>query len=208
MIYREEMAFQFDLEKFCEKMKIGGMSDADQNVRKQIPELAEQLREKMNLQTIVQTGHFQTGILEVDQCRLQIICLCYIGGESNQWIEELFRQEKYTEGYLVNAMEDEILFLAADQMNKKLQDHLEEKGEPLTKLYCPGEGEVEIEIQHTLLSCLEQETEFEVSINESGMLIPEKAMLWCFGADEKNQPGQGCHSCKMCQKLECPFRKM
>lgn len=207
MIYQNEVPIQLDMEAFCKKMKIDGTSVADQNVRKSIPELIRKLGDKTKIHTVIQLGHFQTGILEVDQCRLQIACLCYISGDVGHWIEELFRQEKYLEGYLVDEIENEVLFQTADQINRQIQKKMEKEESPLTSLYCPGDGSVGMEIQKHLLSCMKQETVLEVKMNESGMLFPEKAMLWCFGADEKNLPGQMQHSCKRCKKKDCPFRK-
>jgi len=56
----------------------------------------------------------------------------------------------------------------------------------LTKRYAPGDGYFELKYQETVLDALKKKVNIEANITEGYMIVPEKSLLYLYGAEKCN----------------------
>lgn len=204
--YREKI--KIDEEQLYGRLHIDGDSPADRLARKLLPELKQMAEENMNLQMCYLTGKkaFETGIARADACEEQIICLVYGQGNPEKILEEMYRQEKYLEAWLFDALLNLYVFQGAEQLTAKIESLYEQKGFFLTECLTPGDGEIPLKRQKNLLFLMKKEENLPVEINDGYMLKPEKSLLFAFGAKKNMERQKNIHHCQQCHRKDCLFR--
>jgi len=146
-------------------------------------------------------------IPDLDDCSHQVVCLSSCSEAIVDTITELLNGGDYLEGYILNDMISEILFNASDQMNRAIAEELALAGRRLTRRFSPGEGGMELSWQAALLACFREDHALDyIRLTDTFMLVPEKSMLYLFGADEKNPQLSVEHDCSVCPNVDCFFR--
>lgn len=208
MVFWVDTQFDLDEERLCKRIRIDGDSFSDISARNMIPELKEIAKQHADIRTVYLVGNkeFKTEIEEIDSCEKQIICLCYASDKIINIISDMMEKGDYLESYILNDLTNDVLFNASNQMNEIIFDNMKKEGLFLTEKYSPGERGISLEKQTTFLNLFLNETDLDVQVNESHMLIPEKAMMYGFGADKCNPERSVKHDCKNCENINCFFR--
>ncbi len=201
--------YELNMERMCKRLHIDGDSFSDECSRKIIPDLKKIAETNMDINVWYMEGNgdFRTGMEEVDACEKQIVCLVYSSQKIMDILEEMSAKGDYLELYLLNDLTNDMLFNASNQLNEYLAKGFKEEGLFLTRKFFPGEGDVPLELQKNLFDLLKKERDFDLDINSSYMLIPEKSMMYAFGADKNNEEVPWQHDCGLCSREDCFFRE-
>lgn len=199
-------AYQLNIPRLCKRLHIDGDGPVDIASREMLPGLEALAKENMGLSLWYREGHFVTGIPEVDDCEMQIVCLVSSSRKLEELLGQMAQRGDYLEGYLLNDLSNELLFQASNQLNRHLSEKYEAEGRFLTEKIFPGQGGVPLNRQDTLLRIMKEKEALPVEINDSFMLLPEKSMLYAFGADAKNEKRPWEHDCSWCDRVDCMFR--
>ena len=99
-------------------------------------------------------------------------------------MDEYLADYDFPEAYLLDQMVNEILFNAGDDLSRAVEAAMRAEGLGTTRRYIPGDEPLPLDAQIQMLDCLKQVPEASVlSVSERGVLRPEKAALYLFGAD-------------------------
>ncbi|MDO4554190.1 MAG: hypothetical protein Q4B70_03480 [Lachnospiraceae bacterium] len=210
MIYFEHPKFELNMDKLCRRLRIDKDNESNESIRKQLPALRKIAEENTELKILYLEGdgYFKTGIEDVDRCEKQLVCLCYTTEKILDLINGMMADGDFFEAYIINDMANEALFNASNRMNEHIFQKMKEEGRNLTEKYSPGEDGIPLEYQKDYLDLLLAETDLEVTINKSYMLIPEKTMMYTYGADTTNPEISVAHDCRKCSKTDCYFREI
>ncbi len=78
-------------------------------------------------------------------------------------------------------------------------------GQRLRPRFSPGYGDVPLELQKTLLSCLDSHRKAGITLTQSLLMVPQKSVSAMVGIGST-----GCetalHDCQLCDKTDCQFR--
>lgn len=201
--------YKWNEKELYRQLHVEGDSFADRNARKLIAQLKNTVMEEMELQAGYVEGapELKTGIPELDQCEKKIICLVYASEKVTKLLSEMMRKEELLEAYLFDAITTTMLFQAEDQLDKYVANTFRKQGLCFIQKYFPGESGIPLQLQKLFLSVIKQGENLAVQVNKSGMLIPEKAMLYAVGLDRKGSGRSWKHSCNQCSRKDCIFRK-
>jgi len=137
--------------------------------------------------------------------------LCFISSKDdiNSIVNDMMSAGDYLKGYLLNEIATDVMFNAANEMNKIIKENALKSGYKLTKRYAPGDGVLDLKHQQTILDALKKEVNIDAYLTESYMIVPEKSMLYLFGA-EKNMKGYYDieENCIECSNLDCQYREI
>lgn len=203
-----DVRYQLDENRFFQKMHLNGNDSLNRQIRAVVSGLKQIAERTIDIQAwyLEENREWHTGVDEVDNCENKIICLLYIAQKDADILEEKERQGEYLEEYILHEMINDMLFYASAQLYGYLEKRYREKGCYLTRQFFPGENGVPLELQKSLLDRMKKEGELEIEVNSHDMLVPEKALLYVLGADEKNKTIKWKHDCSMCDKIDCYLR--
>ncbi len=155
----------------------------------------------------VSCGKIRVGVPEVDGCAYQIVCLASCGGEIEGEIRRLMDRGEMLEGYLLSELANDALFDCAGQMDRQIGDLARSAGCRLSHRAVPGEGKVDLRCLAALLAPFREEPSLRcVTLNEAYMLVPERSMLYLFGAGPGLPEISVDHDCGRCSNLDCAYR--
>lgn len=201
--------YVLDTERMYRRLHIDGDSFSDECSREIIQSLKKIAEANMDINVWYLDGNreFKTGMEAVDSCEKQIVCLVYASQKIMDILEEMSAKGDYLESYLFNDLTNDMIFNASNQLNEYLAKSFKEKGMFLTRKYFPGEGDVPLKLQKNLFDLMKKERNFDLDMNSSYMLIPEKSMMYAFGADKNNEEVPWQHDCSLCSREDCFFRE-
>ena len=207
MIKEKEILFQVNQKRFLKRIHIDSEKKQDEELRERVLWLEEQMRSQ-TIQMVYRKGEgdFSLGIREMDNCPVQIVCLVSIGENLNQKIDGLLSEEKYLEAYLLDQMASEALFLASEKLNEMLCRDMKSEGWYLVQKAEAGMGDIPLEKQKDFLEIIREKRDIGVRVNDAGMLLPEKTMVYAFGADKEEKELCLNHDCRQCSRKDCGFR--
>ncbi|WP_294548959.1 hypothetical protein [uncultured Pseudoflavonifractor sp.] len=209
MVYFADVTPKYDRERIFRRLHIEPDTNAYQYAQSVFPSLAEIARQQLCMTHCysVDENEPPVGVPEVDRCKYRITCLSTCSENITREISQMLAQGDFLEGYILNDLVNELLFNASDQMNRQISAAMEEKGCHLTQRFSPGERELGLEYQSSLLSAFHNiPAVSHVRLTESYMLYPEKSMLYLFGADRSNPEISVEHDCGKCSNTSCFFR--
>lgn len=138
-----------------------------------------------------------------------VYCAVTIGQNSTEKVEILFKEGKFFEAILFDAMASFYLFDISSQLFRKICEKSHNVNLGLTSKIAPGDGELELEYQKEIVSKLADEELHDISVINNCMLYPSKSMSYIYGADEKiafNQYKD--HCCETCYNTFCKMRNI
>lgn len=209
MIKYVQTAVQYDRERVFRRLNIEPGTNVYDYALSAFPALETIVREKLRMVHgyTVLSHPAPVGVPEVDDCAYQVVCLSSCSEEITAAIGQLLERGDYLEGYILNDLVNEILFSGSDQMNRRIAAELADADCRLTRQFAPGEGEMELSCQADLLAHFREDPALDhVHLTDSYMLIPEKSMLYLYGADRKNPERSVEHNCSTCPNTRCFFR--
>ena len=110
--------------------------------------------------------------------------------------------------FFLDGIGSERIFRASEQFKRVSGKVFLSAGIFLTAPYFPGDGTVSLECQRDLLEIIKEEEQVGVNISSGMMLVPEKSLLYAFGADENNKRRLWEHNCGQCHDFSCSFRSL
>lgn len=207
MVCVADTIFKLNEERLYQRLRINEYRENDLYVKRRISDLVQIAEKDTELKAYYYIdNNMKTGIQMVDQCQNKVICLCYISQKILNVMVKMTEKEEYLEAYLLNEILNEVLFCACDQMNEEIFIKMKKKGMFLTRQIAPGDNGISLKMQKTLYDLFPKELDYGVKINESCVLIPEKTLLYAFGADKNNPEICVKHDCKYCKNKECNFK--
>lgn len=145
-------------------------------------------------------------IVDLDTCEKKAYCYVNIGSKVVEILKGYFESKQYMLGYLLNEMLGETIMQIASQLRKELKERLLD-GENLTVRYSPGEKGFPLENQATIYDKLQSETKLSGRLNESYMIVPDKAMMFVYGIGRHLPANEVDHECTRCTGNRlCPYR--
>ena len=209
MIQYVNVDVQYDQNRIFRRLKIKPETHVYEYATKVFPKLIQIVDENLDMVHCYAVLHHSppVNIPEVDSCSHQVVCLSACLDQITQAIGNLLEKGDYLEGYLLNDLTNEILFNGSDQMNRQIAADLAKMDCRLTQRFSPGEGEMDLHYQASLLQCFREDQRLDfVKLTDSFMLAPEKSMLYIFGADRRNPGVSVEHDCSICPNKTCFFR--
>lgn len=235
MIYEIQPGFEYRQDRFLRRLHLEGPGREQQNIRKKIRPVAALASSVVRLHGLIMMGHqeFKTGILPADCMEEQLVFLCWACPEAVRQVETLSGQGKLMEAYLLDEMINDSLFHASVSMERTADRLLADQGLRLQAVYYPEDCEDGPDTIRRLLNLIKSRRSVEVTLNEAGILIPAKSLLYaasatvaskleeaekdgrCFiseetGPDLKGNAQRACgpgrHDCSNCKKEGCAFR--
>jgi len=149
--------------------------------------------------------------------------LCFVSSkdEINSYVNDMISSGDYLKGYLLNEIATDVIFNASDELNKIIKKEVSMLGYKLTKMYAPGDDLLDLKHQQTILDALKKHVLIDAYLTESYMIIPQKSMLYLFGAEKCNDlhsykstakeglsTGVKEESCGNCSNLNCKYREV
>lgn len=136
-----------------------------------------------------------------------IYVITTIGSEISDKVSELFKQGRYLEAVLLNAMADTLLFRMEDTLLAMIKGICIKKGlgvrrrlEPATQLY--------IETQKIIWEETQAYKLLGINITETYMLNPVKSNTFVLETSDCMSGFNFKHDCSSCEKVECKMRKV
>jgi hypothetical protein len=143
----------------------------------------------------------------LNNCRYVIYCAVTIGQNSTEKADKFFKEGKFLEAVLFDAMSSFYLFDISSQLFRRICEKFHNVNLGLTSKIAPGDGELELEYQKEIVSKLVNEELHDISIVHNCMLYPSKSMSYIYGADESISFNQyNDHCCETCYNTFCKMR--
>lgn len=209
MIRSFEPDLSYDRERLLRREHIRPGSPAYARFTDLLPAAEKQLAEKVHAEcryTFPEKPFF-VGAASADNAERQILCGVTLGAEASAAAGDAMEHGDYMEGYVLNALTDELLFSVSEALSRAVAAQMKEAGFGLSPGLFPG-SEIPLSLQKEFLDYFHREDVFTgVSLTGGLMLCPEKSMLYLFGADRSYPFTDGVHDCSQCEHSEtCLFR--
>jgi len=140
----------------------------------------------------------------LDTSRYITIMVVTVGKELETLIDRLFKEGKFTEGSIADAVGSEAVEKAADAVNDIVKERAAEMGYHITKRFSPGYGGWNLKVQRKLLE-LSGGCDIGVTVNENDMLVPRKSVTAVIGWTREGQENLS-HKCTYCSMNSCGFK--
>lgn len=143
-------------------------------------------------------------LISLKDCKFVIYCAVTIGQNSVDKVDSLFKDGKFYEAILFDAIASHFLFDISNQLFTTICGKYNDINLGLTNKIVPGDGDIDLEYQSEIISRLQSNT---ISIVNNCMLYPSKSMSYIYGADESiafNQYKD--HSCITCSNIFCKMK--
>lgn len=122
---------------------------------------------------------------------------------------EAMNNDRYLEGFLIDSILDDLTFSLENKAYEIIKYEVEKRGLQLTKRLHPGDGEIPLEYQRTLLKEVDPKDRLKMCVTQGYMLNPSKSLSFICGASkeiklvDKNK-GHNCLECK--HATNCKWR--
>lgn len=208
MIIFTKTDFIYDKDRIFRQLHLTENENVTKYTHQIFPKLIQLTQENLEITTCysIQENNKHLGLPNIDCCKYAVLCFCSCSEKINLLIDDLFRNNDFLDGFLLNHISNELLFNASNQMNSQLENTLIQLGLRLTKRHSPGEDKINLEFQENILRGLSAETPIRARLTETHMLEPEKSMLYYFGADKEIKSHSTKHDCRTCHSTNCPHR--
>ena len=220
---------EINKEKILRNLKFIENTEGYKNAGEIFDELALLIRENMNLISMYSIadnrGEFPLGKDMSEEIQKIVLCFLSSNNNINSMVNDFINEGAYLKGYLLNEMAAHVIFNSSNEMNKVIKKKLLDLGYILTKKYAPGDAGLELRYQKIILDTFKKYVHIDAYLTENYMLVPEKSMMYFFGA---KKVGANCDLCKLqliednylnfhngsdescidCNKLNCQYRKL
>jgi uncharacterized 2Fe-2S/4Fe-4S cluster protein (DUF4445 family) len=136
-----------------------------------------------------------------------LYCIVTLGEWVDQQIKTYFADYMYLEGMMLNALADNILYEATNELYRKIHEKTKDINLFLTSRYEAGNSNVPMEAQLEIFECMKLEFDIPVSITSGYMLAPSKTLAYMYAIVEHDCSHGVDHDCSLCQSKVCKQRK-
>lgn len=200
--------FIYDKDRIFRQLHLKEEENATKYIHQAFPRLIQATKDNLEITTCYSIQDNEPSFLlpKIDCCKHLVVCFCSCSSKIDLYIQELLESDEFLDGFLINHISNEVFFNASNQMNTQLEQAINQLGLKLTKRHSPGEDNIDMKHQQTLLGLIKEETGIKASLTEHFMIEPEKSMLYYFGADSEIESFSTKHDCKTCHSTNCPHR--
>ena len=144
----------------------------------------------------------------LQSCTKAIILAVTIGEPIEAAITDYFKKGEYSYSLLLDAAATTAVEMAADCMEKAMQQVIAPQGYAMKTRFSPGYGDWDITFQPHMLRLAGAST-IGMELTDSYMLMPRKSITAIIGLTPKHdaQTINSKHDCKNCNKIDCIARK-
>ncbi|BES64236.1 hypothetical protein SANA_06750 [Gottschalkiaceae bacterium SANA] len=206
MLLRINTEIKLDQKKIYRRMKVSeAMTDVmDQYYQTLLVEIQEAV--EVESVCLIEEDSLTFDIVELDSCKKKAYCYVNIGSKVVEILKGYFAGKQYMLGYLLNEMLGETIMQVASQLRLEMMKSLSE-GENLTVRYSPGEKGFPLEKQEMIYEKLQGKTKLSGELNDSYMIVPDKAMMFVYGIGRHLPYNEVDHECTRCTGNRlCPYR--
>ena len=184
MIHTEAIAPRWDENKIYQRIHVEPGTSVYEYNADIFPDILEEVLERLHMHCCwTADARLTTGVPELDGAEKQLICLFAIEQNVMDRMDEHLAERDLPEAYLLDALVNEIMFNAADDLCAAACEAMRSSGCGVTKRYIPGEEPLALTAQKDMLAAFAGAPEAAaVSMNARGVLWPEKSCLYLFGA--------------------------
>lgn len=141
----------------------------------------------------------------IHQCA---VCLFSSDDEIGRISRDMMTSGEYLKGYVLYEAAADAFFDASSRFGKSVREELEKSGKFIAGRYSPGDGKIGLESQQKILESLKTTENVKTIVNEQGMLVPERSLLYIYGLSN-NKPDSECgeeNQCGICENKVCQYR--
>lgn len=131
--------------------------------------------------------------------------LCTAGEKIEEMSRQLIQERDFLKGYIYDVAGSEIVDAAADIMQKKLMENMQEAGMMITNRFSPGYCGWNVSEQHKLFRLI-PDNFCGIGLTESALMVPIKSIsgIIGIGRNVKFNP----YTCSLCDFKNCIYRKL
>lgn len=197
--------------KIFKRLHIEENTEVYKNADCDFVELYNIIRENIMLTVLYSiVDSFDLEYKELDRFEKYVLCFISAKDDLNNIVNNMMSSGEYLKGYLLNEMATDVIFNVSNKMNSIIRERTKKLGYKLSKRFTPGDGDLPLERQGTILDFLKKEVDIKVHITENHMIVPEKSLLYLYGLDKytcnvcDSLPDDSCISCS---NLNCEYRE-
>jgi len=172
------------------------------SVFRRLPLLREEGGIRVSGTDVILPGRLAGVMLE--DCEEAVLLACTLGAGFDAMMRTWQRRDMARAAVLDacgSALTEEILDEAEKSMAEKWPDWCR------TDRFSPGYGDLPLSLQQRLLNALDAERRVGITVNDSGLMIPQKSVTAVIGLSRKPQKARirGCGTCLM--RKNCEYRE-
>lgn len=186
MISIPQIPLNYDENRIYERIHVEPDSAVYELYSDIFPDILQDVQERLRRHVCVALPEqkLTTGVPAIDGAKKQVVCLVAIEQNVMDRMDEYLKARDLPEAHLLDALVNDILFAAGDDLCAAAAALVKEEGLGLSERFIPGDEPLTMDVQPGLLACFAGEPEAAcISINERGVVWPEKTCLYVFGAD-------------------------
>lgn len=212
MVHFVDTTFAYDREAILRRLKIRPESPAGRHADRYFEELVALAREDMEVTACycVRDNDLDLGVGNAvkEGCEKLVVGFASSSRRIMNTIIRLMDENRFIDSYLLNELVNDVLFKASEQMNLEIEHKLRGEGLSLSARISPGEQDVEMRYQETLMRVLKEEAEIPATLTENYMIDPEKSILYAYGAGSGIEGVPVKHDCANCTFTTCYYREV
>lgn len=144
----------------------------------------------------------------INDCKYIVYCIVTIGDKITEKVNEFFSYAKMKEGMVLDAMATSYLFEISSQLFNHIYINAEKMNLGLSRRIAPGDGEIPLSYQKTILNKLDAQNFLGLYIVDDCMLSSLRSMAYIYGADTDKPLSKIDHDCSRCSnKEQCSMKK-
>lgn len=209
MLIRLKPKIIINKDEILKRMKVNNNSPTYKSIYEVFNKLLKIIEDIVKFESVylIKKNKNIFNIKNIDKCEKIAYCFTSIGNEIVDVINNYFKNNEYLEGYLLNAIADEIVMSSSRQIYQDIKKLVKRDDYYLTKRYSPGECNLDIKFQTNIMKEINEETKIDAYLTESYMIVPEKSTFFMYGIDKNIPETVIDHDCSQCTRKNCPYRK-
>jgi len=223
LVYKLNIEHKIEKKRLFKKLHIDENTETFRNADDSFMELYEIIKNNMKLTVLyLIVPAFDLGFKKLDECEKYFLCFMSSKDSISSIVNDMMSSGSYLKGYLLNEMAIDVVFNASNEMNNILREKSKELDCKLSKRFAPGDGDIDIKYQKTILDFLKNEVFIDAYLTDDYMIVPQKSLLYLYGLEkiacnayslnkvEYNSKELAIteDSCTMCSNLNCQYRDL
>lgn len=208
MVYKLNIEHKIEKKKFFKKLHIDENTETYNNADDAFMELYEIIKNNMKLTVLYSiVPAFDLGFKKLYECEQYVLCFISSKDDINSIVNDMMSSGNYLKGYLLNEMATDVIFNASNEMNNIIREKSKDLCYKLSKRIAPGDGEIDMKYQKTILDFLKKELFIDAYLTDDYMIVPHKSLLYLYGLEKatlNTEPMED--NCNMCSNLNCQYR--
>lgn len=217
MVYKLNIEHKIEKKKFFKKLHIDENTETYRNADDAFMELYEIIINNMKLTVLYSiVPAVDLGLKKLDEYEKFVLCFVSSKDDISSIASDMMSSGGYLKGYLLNEMATDVIFNASNHLNNIIIEKSKELNCKLSKRIAPGDGDIDMKHQKTILDLLKNELFIDAYLTDGYMIVPQKSLLYLYGlekiycnADSLNKELAITEdSCTVCSNVNCKYRDL